>query len=216
MEVKRITYEQTKDWLLIKHYAHRMPSISYAFGLYEGDYLCGIVCYGKPPSPSLCKGLCGEEYSQYVLELSRLAINSDAPKNSASFLVGNSIKKLPKDTIVVSFADTAMNHNGYIYQASNFIYTGLSAKRTEWAVRGKEHIHAKSLADQGSNTEGKRNIDVLKERYGDDFYYRERSRKHRYVFFRNRRFLKFLKYPVLPYPKEESLKYTCVDIKETK
>jgi len=114
MEVKRITYEQTKDWLLIKHYAHRMPSISYAFGLYEGDYLCGIVCYGKPPSPSLCKGLCGEEYAQYVLELSRLAINSDAPKNSASFLVGNSIKKLPKDTIVVSFADTAMNHNGYI------------------------------------------------------------------------------------------------------
>ena len=34
--VERISYEETKPFLLGIHYARRMPSISYAFGLFEG------------------------------------------------------------------------------------------------------------------------------------------------------------------------------------
>lgn len=33
-EVRPITYDDTKPFLLKKHYAHRMPSISYAYGLF--------------------------------------------------------------------------------------------------------------------------------------------------------------------------------------
>lgn len=36
---KEITYNETKDIILNYHYAQRMPSISYAFGCYEGDEL---------------------------------------------------------------------------------------------------------------------------------------------------------------------------------
>ena len=39
--VDRIPYSECKEWLLYKHYAHRIPSISYAFGLFENGILKG-------------------------------------------------------------------------------------------------------------------------------------------------------------------------------
>lgn len=59
-KVVSIPKEQTYDWLRNKHYAHRIPSITYAFGLYDRqNILVGVCCYGSPPSPSLCIGICG-------------------------------------------------------------------------------------------------------------------------------------------------------------
>lgn len=106
MEIKRITYQDCKKWILEKHYAHRIPSITFAFGLFIDGVLQGIVTYGSPASPSLCIGVCGVEYKSQVLELNRLVLNSTCPKNSASFLVGKTLKMLPRDKIIVSYADT--------------------------------------------------------------------------------------------------------------
>lgn len=130
-EVRPIPYEQAKSWFLEKHYAHRIPSVTYAFALYIDGEMLGVVSYGTPASSTLQKGICGEENASKVLELNRLIIEDDSPKNSASFLVGRSLRLLPKPSIVVSYADTEQGHIGYIYQACNFIYTGLSAKRTD-------------------------------------------------------------------------------------
>jgi hypothetical protein len=204
IEVKPIKSTETTLWLLNKHYAKRLPSISYAFGLYVDDVLSGVVTYGSPPSPPLCVGLCGKEYRHKVLELNRLIIDTDI-KNSSSMLVGRSLKQLPPERIIVSFADTSQGHVGYIYQATNFLYTGLSAKRTEWAVKGLESNHARSYAH-------KRTTKQMKEDFGDDFYYRERSRKHRYVTFTgNKSHKKQLRskllYEVENYPKGESKRY---------
>ena len=41
--VKSIKPSETYDWLKNKHYAKRIPSISYAFGLYERSILSGYV-----------------------------------------------------------------------------------------------------------------------------------------------------------------------------
>lgn len=62
MSVRRIAYEDTKSFILNIHYARRMPCIQYAFGLFDGDYPwpVGVVTYGQPASPSLCKGIAGE------------------------------------------------------------------------------------------------------------------------------------------------------------
>ena len=38
-----------KDWLLYKHYAKRIPSIEYSFGLYDGSILVGVCTFGCPP-----------------------------------------------------------------------------------------------------------------------------------------------------------------------
>ena len=184
----------------------------HAFGLYENGQLVGVVTYGIPASPALCMGICGKEYSDKVLELNRVCL-LDNTKIQASFLVANSIKLLPKPTIVVSYADTGKGHVGYVYQATNFIYTGLSANRVDWTVKGLEHKHSKTLSDGMT-------LESIKEKYGDDFYYTERSRKHRYIYFhgdkRQKKTMKnLLKYQIEPYPKGDSSRYDSGDAVET-
>jgi hypothetical protein len=198
---------EVEPWLLKKHYAKRIPSISYAFGLYEDGLLTGVCTYGTPSSATLRDGIAGKENAKFVLELNRLCVDSTT-KNAASFLVGRSLRMLPKPSIVVSYADTEQEHVGYVYQACNFIYTGLSAKRTDWKVKGMEHLHGQTIADMSRGCEGSRH-EFMKNRFGDDFYLQDRPRKHRYIFVtgRNNRLLSQIKYPAMPYPKGESRRY---------
>ena len=128
MRVLPIKNEETHDWLLRVHYAKRIPCVSYAFGLFDGQDVKGIVTYGNPPSRHLCEGIAGLKNGDLVLELNRLVF-AEPVKNGPSLLVSHSLKLLPKPTIVVSFADSAQGHIGYVYQATNFLYTGLSAKQ---------------------------------------------------------------------------------------
>jgi hypothetical protein len=204
MQVKPIKNIEVEPWLLEKHYARRIPQIMFAFGLYVEEELTGVITYGIPASPSLCMGICGEEYSDKVLELNRICLMNNKD-NEASFLVAHSIKLLPKPTIVVSYADTEHGHVGYVYQATNFLYTGLSANRVDWTIRGQEHKHSKTISDGMS-------LESIKEKYGDDFYYTQRSRKHRYIYFhadkkQKKLLMSKLKYSVEPYPKGESRRY---------
>jgi len=204
VQVIQIQPKETYQWLLEKHYAKRIPQIMHAFGLYVDGVLKGVVTYGIPASPALCMGICGKEYSDKVLELNRLCLMENN-KNESSFLVSNSIKLLPKPTIVVSYADTSQGHVGYVYQATNFLYTGLSANRVDWTIKGMEHKHSKTISDGMT-------LESIKEKYGDDFYYTERSRKHRYILFHGSKtdkkiMRKLLKYNIKPYPKGDSQKY---------
>ena len=160
-EVVQIPYSATKDWILNIHYAKRMPSISFAYGLYHYDEMVGMVSYGTPASPSLCKGICGEEHKHNVIELNRLVLKDNLP-NQASFLVSRSLKLLPKPKVVVSYADTAQDHAGIIYQACNFLFTGTTKARTD--IAGKDGKHSRHhLGDRQNRI--------------------NRSAKHRYVYF---------------------------------
>lgn len=204
-KVREIAKKETHFLLLNVHYAKRIPPMSYAFGLYFGDVLKGVVTYGMPASPSLCKGVCGEEWRKNVLELNRLCLVDNLP-NEASRLVGASLKLLPSPTVVVSYADSSQRHIGFIYQATNFIYTGMTVKRTEWAVKGLEHMHTKAICNTVAKS-CKPPLEALKEMYGDRFYYRNRSQKYRYVFMvgnkrEKKTLIDALRYSVLPYPKE--------------
>jgi hypothetical protein len=190
MKVLPINSFEVEPWLLEKHYAKRMCPISYAFGLYENNQLVGVVTFGVPASPFLCMGVCGEEHKDIVLELNRLCLN-DGIKNGASFLVGKSLQMLPKPTIVVSYADTSMNHIGYIYQASNFIFTGTTKERTDMAGEdGKHSRHNHGISENRIN----------------------RSAKHRYIFFvgnkhQKKLLMNKLNYPIEAYPKGDSQRY---------
>ncbi len=45
-KVKSIDSFQCKDWLLNKHYARRMPPISFSFGLFKENILIGVMTFG--------------------------------------------------------------------------------------------------------------------------------------------------------------------------
>lgn len=203
LEVKPIPSKETYPFLLEIHYAKRIPSISYAFGLFSGEELIGVVTYGTPPSPTLRAGLAGTENKDYVLELNRLCLRYNR-KNEASFLVGRSLKMLPAPSIVISFADTSQGHLGVVYQACNFTYHGLSAKRTDWKIKGREHLHGQTIADEFRGV--KNRAKAIREKYGDDFYLAPRPRKHRYIYVvgnkrDKKRLFKEIRYEQKPYPK---------------
>ena len=203
-DVRPIDYQTAMDTVVKNHYLHRRCPCSMAFGLFKGDDLMGVVTYGVPCSSTLLKGICGEDEMHNVYELNRLWIHPDVPKNAASYFVSRTLKMLDKE-IVVSFADTSVGHVGYVYQASNFLYCGLSAKFKDPKVRGMEHMHHATYAHGMTMAQ-------VREKYGDEnVYYVERPRKHRYVYFnapkkRKKALRKKLRYKVLPYPKGDTHK----------
>lgn len=206
--VIQIKSSEVGPWLLRKHYARRLCPISFAFGAYRDDELIGIVTYGTPVSAPLKRGVCGPEWEARVLELNRLCCENT--KNTASYLIGRSLRLLPKPSIVVSYADTEQGHIGYVYQAANFLYTGLSAKRSNWTIAGREHLHAATVADMSRGQKAR--AAFMRAKYGDDFSLKDRPRKHRYVFFCGNRIEKrqmrnALKYKVEQYPKGDSCRY---------
>ena len=208
MKVLPIKPEEAEPWLLKKHYAKRIPPISYAFGAYKGRQLVGVVTYGTPVSSALRVGVCGEQWMDNVIELNRLCCDNE--KNVASTLVGRSLQMLPKPLVVVSYADTEQGHVGYVYQATNFVYTGLSAKRTDWKLKGMEHLHGATVADMSRGQENR--AQWMRDKFGDDFYLQDRSRKHRYVYFvgskgQKKLMQSALMYAVEPYPKGDSKRY---------
>lgn len=204
-KIEEISYRTAMDIVIEKHYLHRRCPCCIAFGLIdkETEEIKGVVTYGIPPSSTLLKGICGEDEMHNVYELNRLWVADDVPANGESFLIGNTIKKLDKE-IIVSFADTSQNHIGYVYQATNFLYCGLSKKFKDPKVKGMEHMHHATYAH------GMTMAQVI-EKYGaENVYYAERPRKHRYIYFncgkyRKKQLMRKLKYKVLPYPKKNEV-----------
>lgn len=99
--------------------------------------------------------------------------------------------------IVVSYADTSQNHHGYIYQATNWIYTGMSAKRTERYDPLNPNKHSKTVVESMDRV---------------DTAVRNRSQKHRYVYILGTKkekmeLLSCLNYDILDYPKGDNIRY---------
>lgn len=190
IEVGEVSKDKVHDYLLNKHYLGRIPSISYSFGLYIDGELKGVVTIGKPSSNSLCEGICGKEYKSYVYELNRLVVDEGLPKNTLSQFVSKAIKSIKDNMILVSYADEGMKHHGYIYQATNWIYTGKTKERTDkYVPNGKHSRHY---------TEEYKHLRVV------------RTSKFRYVYFigkMKKEFLDNLNYSILPYPKGDNSRY---------
>ena len=167
-----------------------MPCIQFAFGAFVDGKLIGVVTYGQPASPSLCKGIAGEENRKNVLELNRLVVLPEYNgQNVSSQLVSKSLKMLPKGLFIVSYADVGgWGHVGYVYQATNWLYTGMTKPRTDMYSESGHSRH----------------------NCGDSTKRQPRTAKHRYVYLTgNKKYmLKQLRYPVISqYPKGDSRHY---------
>ena len=184
-EVSSIHKNSIDQFIELYHYSHKVPvSRKYAFGLFYKSRLVGVALYGHPCTPAV-RHVCGRDYFDIVLELSRLVLVYNN-KNEASILVGRSLRLLPKPSIVVSYADTKQEHIGYIYQATNWIYTGSTPPRTDPLSIGRKHARHVECVPKGAR--------------------QERSVKHRYVFFcasklNRKTLMKKLAWGVQSYPK---------------
>ncbi len=147
-KIKRITIQEASTIIEKWHYSQSTNglNVSFCFGLFYKDTLIGAMIYGHLGMANVWK-----KYSQNyedVIELRRLACIDLTPKNTESYFIGATLKWLKKNTnikVIVSYADTFYNHKGTIYKASNFIYSGLTAKRKLIQDDAGKTFHDKSI-----------------------------------------------------------------------
>lgn len=134
------------------HYSGTMPpSSSVKIGVWEDDIFTGVILF------SLGCGDCtnGKAYGLpdkfAIAELARVALKP-GHKTPVSRCVAIAIRMLrrqsPNLKMLISFADPDQGHHGGIYQAMNWIYTGLSDRNKYFIVRGKR-IHGRTVGGRG-------------------------------------------------------------------
>jgi hypothetical protein len=222
-----ISHNKAQQIAVDFHYLHRPAPCSQAFGLYCRSLLRGMIMYGTPSNRNLRKGICGPEERFNVMELTRLWIEDGTPKNAESFLIGFTLPKLEKQ-IVVAYADPTAGHIGTIYQATNWLYTGLSHKgQTVTRTVNGQHTQGMwdSLGRKRADSEQQESLfgplkpewgyqyRKLITKYGDKVVTKPHVPKHRYVYFnasgtRKAELMAKLRYPVLPYPKRWNVAQT--------
>lgn len=200
-----------KRFMKKKHYTKSCAkaTISYAFYIEseEKDILCGMIVYGQPSGKHLASSIWEGGNEKECLELLRMFTYDWCPKNTESYCISQSIKRLKKDKpeikVLVSYADCSAGHIGYIYQASNWLYTGQGSLERKFFIDGVRQ-HRRNLYD----IYGTSSIKKLKELLGDRFTVGEdRVGKNRYIFIirHNKKEYKYimdnLKVDILPYPK---------------
>lgn len=90
------------------------------------------------------RGLFGGTYAVKTIELNRLVANDGHPRNMISFFMAKTWDWLPKPSALVAYADPEVGHLGFVYQATNWLYTGMTLPRRRFILNGKE-IHESSL-----------------------------------------------------------------------
>jgi len=128
-EVRPITLSVAEHIVANHHYAGKGANTGIFHGLFRrGENTCRGVAWWIPPT-RLCAEASFQGDWKRVLTLSRLAVTPDVPPNGASFLIGQSIKRIRKTRqwdCLITYADTGEGHSGAIYRATNWEYLGLT------------------------------------------------------------------------------------------
>lgn len=132
-----------KNW----HYSKCLPSTMqkrFAVGAWEDGKFIGVIVFWHGANPSI-----GKPYGLTIYqccELTRVALGPH--KIEVSRIISIAIKFLrqqcPGIKLIVSYADTGQGHHGGIYQATNWIYVGLTKGVPRLFFNGKQW-HAKAL-----------------------------------------------------------------------
>jgi hypothetical protein len=141
------------------------------------------------------------------LTLTRLWLSDQLPANNESRVLGIVLRSLRQHTAIkflVTYADPAQGHIGIIYQATGWLYTGLSEAMPLYDVGDGKLRHSRSL----SHAYGTHSVQHF-ARHGIAVKLAPQSAKHRYVYFLDPSWQNRLRAPLLPYPKKEVIDESC-------
>lgn len=191
------------------HYSKRLPSSKVAkLGVWESGQFVGAVLFGRGASPYLGSPF-GLEVDK-LCELTRVALTTHVTPTSQ--IVARALRVLkvenPGLRLVVSFADEGQGHLGVLYQAGNWVYTGLGLNSVWFRVNGVI-VHPKTLYSRYG--EGGQAVGWLRENVDPDACRVQMPPKHRYVYPLDRAMRRQLRPMSRPYPTETT---TLVDAVE--
>lgn len=124
--IVKVVPKKVADAVVIaNHYSGKVCQNSQiSFGVYFGDLLMGALQYGPSIDKRRTSGTIGVGMNEY-LELNRMAMHPDAPKNSESRAISVTLRMLRKQyphlRAILSFADGTQCGDGTIYRASGFM-----------------------------------------------------------------------------------------------
>lgn len=173
--------EETKDFIQRWHYSKsaRSQQQKHVFKLVDrrSNGLVGVAIYGKPMSKNI-----GKE----TIELRRLCLIDDTPRNTESWFISRTLKWLGANTSyskVISFADPNHGHAGTIYKASNFRYDGLEDNGNPRVVQyGDKQYHLRQFYQKKG---GQYSADALRLQAAvqkGEAEIIKQERKHRYIY----------------------------------
>ena len=173
--IRTITIKEAKPFVQKWHYSKTLPASTELFGLYrQEDELIGVASYGHPAmrNQASCYNI--------DIELRRLCLIDDTPKNAESKFISLTLKELKRKGYksVLSLADPVHGHTGVIYKASNFKYLGREkGGGSRLLVVDGEVIHSRSAwAKYGTS-----GIKSLKKLLGEDRVF-GRNKERKYVY----------------------------------
>ena len=172
MRIVKATPKAIKYACLNFHYAESVPTVQYAYNVYnDKDEWCGVIVFGGGANNNLAKSF--GKNSGEVLELERVALNGKQEQTSKA--VALALRQLHKDNplveIVVSYSDHRQKHIGTIYQATNFLYLGVTiTSDTQYFYNGK-WTHERTI-------NARKDRDTLKKILPK----RENSNKFKYIY----------------------------------
>jgi hypothetical protein len=146
-DVQLVQRADIADFVEANHYSGSINGVmsSYCFALIDNGKLIGAMIYGPLGMANAWKKYA--ENQNEVIELRRLCLVDQTPKNSESFFIGQTLRWLKRNTsikVVVSYADPNYGHEGTIYKATNFEHIGMTSKGKVIWWNGKKY-HDKAI-----------------------------------------------------------------------
>ena len=179
LKIDWATHEAAKYACENWHYSKTSPATCtkpFKIGIWENRVFIGVIIYtcGVGSSLNAPYGIGRQE----ICELQRVALKKH--KTEVSRMIAISLKFLkksnPKLRMIVSFADAFQDHHGGIYQAGNWIYTGLTGSGIAYFNSKGRQIHPRNVGKITGN-----------DKYGIKKYAKSglrmenRPGKHRYL-----------------------------------
>ena len=174
--------DETKQFIKRWHYSKsaRSQKQKHVFKLVDmNDQLVGVAIYGSPMSRHHNKA--------NRIELRRLCLIDDTPKNTESYFISKTLKWLSRYTDytqVISFADPNHGHQGTIYKASNFQYDGLEANGNPRIVQyGDKQYHTRQYyAKNKDGTYQEHALELQAAVASGEAKILKQERKHKYIY----------------------------------
>jgi hypothetical protein len=129
LRLEQCAQSEADEWYIKYHYLHRKcPGGRVTFRLTMSGRIVGYMTYTYPGAIM--------QYSQQYLELKRMYVIDEAPRNVESKALSISVrlirKMFPHITALISYADPARGHQGTIYKAAGWCRAGLSDCSGQW------------------------------------------------------------------------------------
>lgn len=203
MRISKATTEGTRYACLNFHYAKAVPVCQYVYNIWnDDDEWCGVIIYGGGANRYIATPY--DKWQGQVIELERVALNGKQGHGKTSTAVSMTLKALKKEApwvdLIVSYADMDQQHMGVLYQATNWIYTGLTNanQRGAFIINGKK-THPKTVYSRG----WKESVLWLKEHVDPNAEEFITKGKHKYLYPMNKQMRKRIQILSVSYPKKE-------------